>query len=210
MKKLNIFLVLTGFVFGTGSLVAQSGITVEASQLYSSFRFLDSQEVSMNSEYSGKFVDAFSLGYRFISPGGLIINAGAGLQKAGATTVYDDMNYNWDLQYANLKLGAGYMLKKAKASPYLSVAAYYALLLQGFQTINNEDFDIKEAGMIQDSDFGITINPGVQLTISSSCSTYLELNYVMGLQNLETSDTQKSSNYAFGLTFGFAVFFGKE
>ena len=207
MKKIFVIWILLGFISYVAEVNAQSSLTVEASQLYSSFKFTDSQGTKLNSEYSGIFAGGYSFNYRYISDGGFMLNTGIGMRKAGATMVYDEMNYTWNLQYADAKLGAGYMLINERISPYLKVSGYYALMLRGFQTINNEDFNIKESESINTSDYGIIVNPGVQISINYALSTFFEFNYLMGFKNLEKDESQKSRNYACGLTFGLAFSF---
>ncbi len=189
---------------------AQSGVTVQASQLYTTFKFWDSAENALGSEYSGIFTGGFGLGYRYLTPAGVFIDAGFGMNKAGATMVYDDSNYRWDLHYAGVKLGGGYILQTGTINPFISLSGYYSFLLTGFQTINNEDFDIKEAGAIKKNDFGIIITPGIQLKVSENVSSFAGLNYMMGLQNLEYDEGQKTKNSAFGLTIGLSFTFSKQ
>lgn len=207
MKKITIIWILLGFISIAATVNAQSGITVEASQLFASFKFTDAQGSSLNSEYSGIFTGAYNVSYRFVSEGGFMLSVGTGMRKAGATMVYDDMNYTWNLQYADSRLGIGYMLKNDLVSPYLKVSGYYAFLLRGFQTINNEDFNIKESETVNSSDFGLIITPGLQLSVTDEISTFFEFNYLMGLKNIEKDESQESKNYAYGLTIGLAFSF---
>src|SRR4030042_4752475 len=204
MKKITVIWILLGLIGSVTIVNAQSSLTVGASPLYASFKFTDSQGTSLNSEYSGIFTGAYGAGYRFVADFGLMVNVGAGMRKAGATMVYDEMNYTWDLQYAEGRLGIGYMLVRDMVSPYLSVSGYYGYLLRGFQTINNEDFNIRESESINASDYGIVVNPGLQITVSDAISTFFEFNYLMGLKNLEKDESQKSKNFAYGLTLGLA------
>ncbi|MBN2212781.1 MAG: outer membrane beta-barrel protein [Bacteroidales bacterium] len=204
MKKNKFIWLIFGFICYATTVNAQSGLTVEASQLYASFKFTDTQGSKLNSEYSGIFTGAYHVSYRFVSEGGFMLKAGAGMRKAGATMVYDEMNYSWNLQYADGQVGIGYILKSDNISPYLTVSGYYGYLLRGFQTINNEEFNIRESESINTSDYGIVINPGLQITISYEISVFFEFNYLMGLKNLEKDDSQKSKNYACGLTLGLA------
>lgn len=188
---------------------AQSAFTFTASQQLTSMKYSDSQQNALNSEYSGILTGGYNLGYRFVSGNGIMLQTGLGMRKAGATMVYDVMNYKWDLQYAELKLGGGYMMVKEKVSPYLNISGYFGYLLRGFQTINNEDFDIKSSGSIKTSDFGLYLTPGVQFTISETMSLFAEFNYLMGLKNLEVDTNQNSKNYAFGLSLGLSFSFSK-
>ena len=209
MKKIKLILLLLGFISFVTTVHAQSSLTLEASQLYASFKFTDTEGNNLNSEYSGIFTGAYGVGYRFIANNGIMLNARIGMRKAGATLVYDAMNYTWDLQYANGRLGFGYMLKKDKISPYLNVSGYYAYLLRGFQTINNENFNLKKSKLLNETDYGIFITPGVQIKLSDVVSTFVEFNYLMGLNNLEKDENQKATNFAYEVTLGLSFSISK-
>lgn len=202
MKNLKIICLLLVFTGFAGAVNAQSGIIAGASQLYTSFKFTDSQGNNLNAEYSGLFTGSYGIGYEYLTNSGFVAFAGVGMRKAGATLVYDDINYFWDIQYADVKLGCGYVLKKDVISPYLNVAGYYAYMLRGFQTINNENFNLKYSGSLSETDFGIFINPGVRFAMSDAVSLFAEGNYMMGLMNLEKTESQTSANYAYGVTAG--------
>lgn len=210
MKKEKTILLMVLIVGITTVSSAQSGVTVQASQLYTTFKFWDSSDNALNDEYSGIFTGGFGLGYRYLTTAGVFADAGFGINKAGATMVYDDSNYRWDLHYAGLKIGGGYMLQSGLINPYLSLSGYFSFLLTGFQTINNEDFDIKESGTIKKNDFGLIITPGVQLAVSDNVSATAGLNYIMGLQNLEYDEGQTAKNSGFGLTLGLTFIFNNN
>jgi len=209
MKRIGIFCLLLSLMLYANTGNAQSSLSIEASQLYSTFSFTDSQGKSLNSDYSGIFVGSYCLAYRYNLNNGITLRTGIGMRKAGATMVYDNMNYSWDLQYAEVKLGGGYILKNERISPYITFSGYYAYMLRGYQTINNEDINLMDAGTINETDFGITITPGFQFTFSDKISSFLEFNYIMGLQNLEKDEGQESKNTAYGLTLGLTISFRK-
>ncbi|MFH0893808.1 MAG: outer membrane beta-barrel protein [Bacteroidota bacterium] len=188
---------------------AQSHLTVKASQQYTTFKFTDTQGTKLNNEYSGIFTGAYGAGYRFISEGGVMVNGSLGMRKAGATLVYDDINYTWDLQYANAQLGFGYMLRKDNISPYISASGYYAYLLRGYQTVNNENFNLKKSKSLNEMDYGFSISPGIQIKLSDAISSFVELEYLMGLNNLEKDDGQKATNLAYSINVGLAFSFVK-
>lgn len=204
--KFNILLLLFGFI-SIKSALAQSSFTLDASQLYTTFKFQDSQGNKDNS-YSGNFTGAYSIGYRYVHESGLLLRANVGMRKAGATLVYDDANYMWDLQYADGRLGVGYMLTSTRVKPYLTASGYYAYLLKANQTLNQVNYDIKEANALSKTDYGIVASPGVQLELSEYFSVYAEASYLMGLQNIEnkaveaSGSGQKGYNQAYGLTLG--------
>lgn len=194
----------------TSSVSAQSAITFDATQLYSSFKFNDSDNLELNDEYSGVFTGAYTLGYRYTADFGLVVRTGIGMRKAGATLVYDESEYSWKLQYLNAKLGIGYMYKTKRVNPYFVAYGYYSHLLQGSQTLNNEHFNIVESELLKRSDYGLIFAPGVELKFSELLSSYLEFNYLMGLQNIETDAGQTTKNYAYGVTLGLAFTFVKK
>ncbi len=206
MKRIYLksLLVLVLFAFAITQANAQSLISVDASSVASTFKFIESNGTK-DTGYSMVVSGAYSFGFRYIANSGFMLHPRMGMQKGGATLVYDGSNYSWDLQYANLKVGAGYMMKKDRFSPYLMIAPYYGVLLSANQVLNNQNFDIKSSKAIQSSDYGIFFTPGVQLQLSENLSAYSEFNYMMGLQNLENNATgQKSYNRAISLTFGLA------
>ena len=202
LKSLIILLVCAGFSI---SLNAQSGLTLEASQLLTSFKFTDSRGNDLSNEYSGIFTGAYNLGYRHVTAGGIMVSGGLGMRNGGSTLVYDAMNYRWDLKYAVGRLGLGYMYQAGRLSPYLNVSGYFAYMLRGFQTINNEHFNITSMEVINEMDYGLYISPGVQLRLSDAVSTYMEVNYLMGLANLEKFEGQESKNMSYGLTLGLSL-----
>lgn len=208
ISKLKVLLFVFGFISTTAAM-AQSSFTIDASQLASTFKFQDSQGTA-DTSYLPAYTGAYSLGYRYASEGGLLVRANIGMRKAGATMIYDDANYLWDLQYADFKLGAGYMYNSTRFKPYLTVSGYYAYLLKANQTQGSTNYDLIKAEDLQRNDFGIVVSPGVQLSLSEFISVYSEFSYVMGLQNIETqkvegsTSVQEGYNRAYSLTLGLA------
>lgn len=198
------FLLLSLFLLMVSGLSAQSFLSFDVGQQYTTFRFIDSNG-SQDKEYSAVYSGAYSAGYRYAASSGFLFRGSLGLNNAGATKVYDAMNYSWELKYATLRLGAGWMFGKGSLRPYFSVAPYYARLLSAVQVLNNEEFDILASKSIADDDFGIEILPGVQYSVSSKLSVYAEFNYRMGLQNLDTDEGQTSNNRAAGASLGVAL-----
>ncbi|MGK7389675.1 MAG: hypothetical protein ACNS60_04965 [Candidatus Cyclobacteriaceae bacterium M2_1C_046] len=198
--KLKAFMLIIGLLLAGNTLMAQSSLTIDASQAYTSFDFTDSQGNEQDI-YDGNFSGFYSIGYQYED--GFIIRGNIGMRNAGATTVIDETNYSWDFQYADVKLGLGYMFGEGRFRPYLVISPYYAFLLKATQTINNEDFDIKDLNVVENNDYGIFASPGVQLTLSDFISAYTQFNYMRGLQNLEGEDSaQESHNIGYSLSLG--------
>lgn len=208
MIKLKVLLFAFGFLSATAAM-AQSSLTIDASQLSSNFKFVDSQG-ELDKGYLPSYTGAYSIGYQFATEGGFLARAKVGMRQAGATMIYDDANYLWDLQYGEIKLGAGYRHNIGRFNPYLTVSGYYAHLLKGNQIQGSTNYDLIKAGELKRGDYGIIASPGLQVTLSEYIAVYTEFSYLMGLQNIETqeaeniSSPQKGYNRAYALTLGLA------
>lgn len=209
MKNLALIIMLSLVVSFGSNLQAQS-ITIEGAQQLTTFKFTDSQG-TVDKDYIGSYNNAFYVGFRNLDIDGLFITAGLGLRDAGATLVYDNANYIWDLQYATVKAGAGYVFGLGTFQPYVSITPYFSYLLKASQTLNHEVFDMIHAESIERMDYGIIGSPGVTITISDYISTYVEVGYLMGLANLENSDSgQTANNQAYSFTVGLSLSFQSE
>ncbi len=200
--KIKFMWIATILIFSSSSIIAQSNFTIDASQVFSNFKFVDSNN-NIDKSYTGNYSGAYNLGYQYISDGGLLIRTGIGMRKGGATMIYDGANYNWSLQYASFNLGGGYIYGDGLFKPYLTVAGYFGYLLKANQRINNQDFDIVNLNEIQKIDYGIIGSLGTQISLSEYISAYTEFSYLMGLQNIETNTNgQQSYNISYMLTLG--------
>lgn len=182
--------------------IAQSSITIDASQYISNFAY-ELSDGTKDSEYSPVYGGGYSLGYSYALDMGVFLNGSLGMRPGGATLVVDNTNYQWDLQYGQISLGGGYAFDLGRIKPYLAIDAYYGFLLKANQRINNEDFDIRDSGSIETGDFGIYVSPGAQLAVSDDITVFAEYSYVLGLMNVETTtDGQDAKNRASALTLG--------
>ena len=214
ISKFKIILFVLGFI-STTTAMGQSSLTIDASQLYSTFKFQDSQG-NVDDSYLPAYTGAYSIGYRYSSEGGLLIRANVGMRNAGATMIYDDANYLWSLQYADAKLGAGYLLNLGRFNPYVTVSGYYAYLLKANQIQGSTNYDMIKGAKLQRTDYGVVASPGLQVTLSEYISVYTELSYLMGLQNMETQNVESTTsiqqgyNRAYSLTLGLAFTITKK
>jgi len=202
MKKRKFFTLLVCIITVANTLNAQSAFNIDATQSYTSFKFTDAQGSELNKEYSGLLTGSYGISYRYTTDFGLIIRPGLWMRNAGASLVYDNMNYSWKLQYADARLGLGYVYKIKRINPYFIASGYYSKLLRGIQVLNNEDFNITESGLLNKADYGVLISPGIDLVFSEYISGYIELNYLMGICNLEKDEGQTAKNFAYGATLG--------
>lgn len=197
------FIIFSLSLFFVNRSAAQSSITFDAGEVFSTFKFTDDQgnkEKNLTHTISG----SFSLGYKYELTNGLFIRTSLGMRKAGASLVVDEININWNIQYADANLGLGYMLNKWRLKPYFSASPYFGYMLKGYQTIGSDNYDILKNNSIANTDFGFLISPGFKIALSNSVSFYTEYKYILGLQNLEKSD-QKSFNRGFSINLGVAV-----
>ncbi|MEX0983003.1 MAG: hypothetical protein WD577_12380 [Bacteroidales bacterium] len=189
---------------------AQSSITIDASQQITNFVFVDGSGFQDNTYlifgennlYKPVYSGTYNVGYSYLLDFGLFFKTSVGMRNAGATMVYDATNYLWEFQYLQTKLGTGYSLNLGLFNPYLSVSGYFGYLVKANQRVNNEDSDIIDSGSIITKDFGLYISPGVRIDASDYISVYSELSYLMGLQNIEATESQQATNLAYMLTLG--------
>jgi len=201
-KRIYHFIFFIGLIFPV-SISAQSFLSIEAAQVFSTFKYIDSQG-DVDNTYSYNVLGSYSLGYQNTKQNGFFIRANIGMRKAGANLVYNNSNYIWNMQYTDLKAGIGYQFNKWRIKPSVAVSPYYAFLLNANQTINDNNYDIKNNKSIKDSDFGVIIAPGLNVILSNYISIYAEYNYILGLQNIETADLEELYNRGFSLNFGVA------
>ena len=201
LKPIAMLLVLSIYT-QINTSVAQSNITLEASQVISNFKFEDSAGTK-DKDYMAAYSGGYNLGYTYDLDMGVFINLGIGMRRAGATLVYDASNYQWDFQYGQVRLSAGYAYDLGRVKPYVKIAGYYGVLLKANQTINNEDFDIIDSKSIEKGDVGMYFTGGAKMDVSDAIAVYAEYSYLQGMKNVETtSDGQTAKNNASVLTLG--------
>lgn len=213
-KQLPYLLFLIMCIYCNYSNVsAQSSITIDASQQITNFAFADAagdQESTLlmfgnDGTYKPEYSGAYSLGYAYSFDFNLFIKANVGMRNAGASMVYDDINYSWDFRYLQTKIGVGYAYDLGMFKPYIAVSGYYGYLLTAEQSINNENFDIRGNESIKSADVGLNIPLGVRIDANDLISVYTEAAYVMGLYNIETDESgQNAKNVAYQFTLGLA------
>ena len=208
MLKPTIFLKLSVILFSlifAETIFGQSSITVEASQVYSKFRFISSNG-EKDISYSYKPSSAYHFGYMHSLESGVFFQGNIGTRKGGATYVLNEANYQWDLNYFDFRLGVGYAYSFGNIDAYLGISPYFSHLLTANQILDNESFDIIKDGSLKRSDIGMYISPGAQYKVTNSMSIYGQFDTMIGLSNLENSDSEQITNnraiaFAFGLSF---------
>ena len=206
--KLQMILFVFGFISST-AVMAQSSLTIDATQLQTNFHFTNSNG-EVDPAYLPAYNGAYSIGYRYISLSSIMVRANVGMRNAGATMIYDDTNYMWDLQYVNGQLGVGYMFELGRFNPYINIGGYYGYLLKGIQVQNDVSYDLIKSQEMKRTDYGALAIPGLQVKLSEYISVYTEFSYLMGLQNIENqkvegaTEMQEGFNRAYSATLGVA------
>ena len=205
MKRIFYLLLIVGLITAATKFSEAQAVSVDGGFLASKFKFIDSQG-TLQKDYSYTYGSTFSVGYRYVFENGILLQPRIGVRQAGASLVYDASNYQWNLQYSDIRVAAGYQYSLGRFSPYLTVSPYYSMLLSANQRLNNQNYDIKKSKAISKSDFGLYVTPGVKIHLSDALSTYFEFNYLNGFKNLEVnSNGQKSFNRACAFSFGLAL-----
>lgn len=180
---------------------AQSSLTAEGSLNITNFHFMDSIG-TVDTKYQPNISGAFAFGYRYTLDFGLFFGLRAGLRNAGATYIYDEENYSWEMLYLDTRLGLGYEKMFGKFGIQVGVDGFFGYLLKANQRLNNENYDIKSSGALSSLDGGLVFSLGGKFKASDVTSVFLNVNYLMGLMNIETDNAQTTNNRMYGATLG--------
>ena len=197
------------FMVFTNYSKAQSTVTFDVGQTFSKFKYSDSQgEIN---DFSNNITGCFSLGYNYFGQNGIIIRGNAGMRKGGASLVYNETDFYWNLQYVDFNIGAGYVFDRLKVKPYIVASPYFAYMLKGEQKIADKTYNVIKNKTMSTLDYGVYVIPGVKVAVTNTLAFYAEYKQIIGLQNLETSSTnnQKTFNRGFSINLGIAISFIK-
>lgn len=183
---------------------AQSSLTVEAGQNFTTLKYTNDDPDQIR-DYTRNFSSSLNIGFEYALPQGVFFNSKVGLRKGGASYVYDDFNYRWDLNYAEVRLGLGYRYNWDKISVQFSTQGYYGYLYKAEQRLHNTTRDMLLAGTYEDMDAGLFFSPGVYYKLAENLSLGLDLNYMLGLMNIETDEGQETKNELMGTSLGLRI-----
>lgn len=187
---------------------AQSYLNLDGAQVFSTFKFSTkngNQDIpsAVNSTYSYTTGSSFGLSYAHVKPNGLFALAGISMRKAGSSMIYKNVNFIWNMQYIDIKAGIGYQLNKWRLKPYAAVLPYYAHLLDAKQSNGSNNLNIINS--VKNKDLGAFFSLGFKAAISPYFLIYSEYNYILGLQNIETTMDQYLYNRGFSIKLGIAL-----
>lgn len=206
-KLLRISFIIFNLLLINKQLSAQSYLDLSAAQVFSTFKFTSINQQSNNSstttpQYTQFNSNAFSIGYTYVQNKGLLILGGLGFRKAGANMVYKATNYQWNLQYIDVKIGVGYQYDKWRVKPFTTLTPYYAYLLNAKQTVGLNYYDIKTTKSIKPYDLGLFLSGGIKVALSPYILLYSQYDYNLGLKNIETGTNQYLYNRGFAIKLG--------
>jgi hypothetical protein len=204
MKKIVIAL-LFGVLATSG--FTQNNVSVHLSQQYSKFRFLNSSG-ELDKNYRIDINNAYAINYFYLFDFGLMIRPELSYREAGSVFTGNMQLYKWDLHYANLDIGVGYMYAENDVKPYAGASFFLGYLFKGDQWMGNTYYDLVETESIKKLDLGVDGFIGVMYSFTDRASVFAEFRYTMGLFNLESNPVagveQKLCNRAFSAHIGFA------
>lgn len=203
-----IFLSITLLIFVYRSK-AQSTLNFDVGQTFSTFKYSDSQGAI--NDFTTNITGCFNIGYSYMGQNGIIIRSTAGMRKAGANLVYNENNFDWNLQYTDIHVGVGYIVNRWMLKPYFVASPYFAYMLRGKQEIGENTYDVIKNKTMSTLDYGVCFVPGLKVSLTNTIAFYAEYKQILGLQNLELSSTnnQKTFNRGFSVNLGIAISFIK-
>jgi outer membrane protein W len=192
----NLFILIL-FFLSTEQLMGQSALTVDFGQNFTNFKYTDAQG-NENDSFESNFSNSLNVGYSYYLKQGIFFSSKIGYRKAGASYVFDDFNYKWNLNYTDFKLGIGYERDLGPLYAHFSVQGYAGYLFKAEQILHNTERDMLEDETLEEWDFGLFFTPGVSYAINEKVHIGLDFNYMLGLSNIETDKNQETFNTLMG------------
>ena len=184
---------------------AQDDFSLFFSQTYSKFKYIDS-EGNSSENLKSDIRYSYGINYSKIVANGIFIRPEIGYKNLGATSMNNNQKLSWDLHYADLNLGGGYIHNKFNLQPYGGCSFYVAYLYKAEQTIGINTFDLLDAKELENIDFGINVFAGLRYVFTDAAAILIEIQNSTGLQQLEPNNgaeqNQKLYNRAFSGRIG--------
>lgn len=183
---------------------AQHSLLLEAGQNRTEFFFYDSND-QRDTSYDAAYSGSWALGYSYAFDMGVYITTKLGMRGAGASYVYDDFRYRWNLQYGEYRLGVGYRYPLKALALRLQTEGYLSYLLSAEQRLHNLDRDMIAAGTFVRRDYGVMVSPGLEYGLTDNLDLYADAAYMFGLANIEAEEGQTTHNRLLGLNLGVRI-----
>ena len=192
-----LILLFTLACFGIQSMQAQSSLTMDFGQNFTKLKFMNDQQEADTSIQSN-FSTSFNVGYIYTLKEGVYFSSKIGFRPAGASYVYDDVNYRWDMNYSEFRLGVGYAYDLGPVIVRFSTQGYAGYLFKAEQQLHHLTRDMLAAESVEVWDFGLFFTPGVEYAINDKLNVGLNFNYMLGLTNIEVDEGQTTKNSLMG------------
>lgn len=190
-------ILLTLICIGSQQLKAQSSLTMDFGQNFTTLKFMDDQG-NADTSIRPNFSTSFNVGYSYALDQGIFFSTKIGFRPAGASYVYDDVNYKWNMNYTEYRLGVGYAYDLGPVTARLSAQGYVGYLFKAEQQLHHLTRDMLAAESIEEWDLGLFITPGVEYPINDILNIGLNFNYMLGLYNIEVDEGQSTKNSLMG------------
>lgn len=186
---------------------AQDNISLHFAQVYSSFRYQDSQgnkdeNLSKNIKYS------YGVNYSKNFKSNIFLKPELGYKNFGAMSNFNNTNIEWNLHYIDMNLACGYQINAFRLKPYGSVAGYISYLYKGDQIIGSESYDLVSTNTLSSVDYGVVVSAGCKYAFSDYASIFFEYRNTIGLCQLDNNTNggtkevyNRASSIHFGLSF---------
>ena len=186
-----------------GSIVidAQSNsVGISFLQNYSTFRFIDSEGIKDDLDYTIKY--GYGLSYQHVFGEHFYLEVPVQYNNKGANSTLDQDQLDWSLHYVNAGFNLGYKFIIGRLYPQFGVGAYYGRLLKADQYIGSAHYDVMATEEISKNDYGIIGYAGLEYAYSDNGSVFLRINEAMGLMQLEEGSDQEMFNRTFSIQLG--------
>lgn len=205
MKKLIqislVLLILAGTAYSARS---QGFIILKSGQNMTNFMYTD-EDGHVDYRYKPLYSTSYNLGFAYYLKKGVFFQTRVGIRKAGSTYSYDDFNYRWDIQYADYRLGLGYKYDFKKIYFRFATEGYIGYVLQAEQRLFDTERDMVKAKTIDRLDYGMFFSPGIGYGLTEKISIELNINYMLGLGNLDKDPGQTTQNRLWGTDLGLNI-----
>ncbi|HOF20533.1 MAG TPA: outer membrane beta-barrel protein [Bacteroidales bacterium] len=198
MKK---YMILTVLVINLLPLAGQNKIGVSFNQIYSTFRFKNSEGEIEDLKYTIKYGYDIIWQYKILEV--FFVEGSLSYNCKGASSTLGVQKLDWSLHYANAGVNAAYKMTIGRLSPHGGAGFYYGRLLKADQLIGSDYYNLMETNYIRKSDIGTNIFAGIAYDYSENGSVFIRLNEAVGLLQLEKNDL--SSQRMFNRTFSIQV-----
>ena len=184
----------------------QDHISLNFAQTYAKFRFIDSQG-EKNENINTDIRYSYGINYTKVFDLGFFVRPEIGYKHLGALSVLgENQKLTWNLHYADINLGGGYIFQPFQIQPYVGASIYYSYLFKADQTIGSSYYNLMDADELKKSDVGVNLFAGIIYAFNKSNMVFFEIRNSTGLmqieKNIDDAQNQKMYNRAFSLSFG--------